>query len=52
MNLKARAEGKGTTGTALAITRAVAVLVSRGGGPVIEGAPSYTETYRTHAAVA
>lgn len=50
LSLKARAAGKGTTGTAVNIDFAKAVCVGRGGGPVIEGDPTYTLTFRCHAA--
>ena len=50
--IKARAEGKGVTGAATNISFANAVCTGRGSGPVIEGSPSYTYTFRAHAAPA
>lgn len=48
--LKARAEGKGTTGSDVTITYANAVCTGKGIGPVIEGSPTYSISFRAHAA--
>lgn len=45
---KARAEGKGTTGTAVNEDFNVAVVTSIDEGPVIEGNPTYSITFRCH----
>jgi len=50
IELKARAEGKGTAGAAVTKTWGKAVCTGKGLGPVIEGTPSYTITFRCHAA--
>jgi hypothetical protein len=51
LNLKARAEGKGTTGSDVPSLGdyPVAVCTGRGQGAVIEGSPTYTFTFRCHA---
>jgi len=48
--VKARAEGKGTTGSDVTISFANAVCTSKSAGPVIEGSPTYSLTFRAHAA--
>ena len=45
---KARAEGKGTTGTEASEDFDVAVITSLDEGPVIEGNPTYSITFRCH----
>lgn len=45
---KARAEGKGTTGTAANEDHDTAVVLSVDEGPVIEGNPTYSITFRCH----
>lgn len=45
---KMRAEGKGTTGTEASENFDVAVVQSVDDGPVIEGNPTYTITFRCH----
>jgi len=47
--LKPRAEGKGVTAPTETITFPVAVCTGRQAGPVIEGGPSYTYSFRAHA---
>lgn len=49
LTMKARAEGKGTTGTAITKTFSKAVVVNKSAGPVIEGTPTYNITFRCHA---
>lgn len=48
--VKPRAEGKGVTGSAVNIAFANAVCTGKSSGPVIEGSPSYSITFRAHAA--
>lgn len=48
--LKARAEGKGTTGSPVNVTYANAVCTGKSSGPVIEGSPTYNISFRAHAA--
>lgn len=50
--LKPRVEGKGVSGTAVNISFANAVCTGRSAGPTIEGSPSYSYTFRCHAAPA
>jgi len=50
LNVKARAEGKGVTGSDVPIQWPNAVCTGKQGGPVIEGSPTYTLTFRAHAA--
>lgn len=50
LTMKARAEGKGTTGAAVTKTWPNAVCTGKGSGPTIEGSPSYSLTFRAHAA--
>ncbi len=45
LTTKSRADGKGTTGSALTKTYAYAVVQGKGSGPVIEGSPSYSITF-------
>lgn len=45
---QARAEGKGTTGTVASEDYDVAVVLSIDDGPVIEGNPTYSITFRCH----
>lgn len=45
---KPRAEGKGTTGTAVNEDFDVAVVTGVDSGPVIEGNPTYSITFRCH----
>jgi hypothetical protein len=48
--VKPRAEGKGVTASPTSISYANAVCTGKSSGPVIEGSPSYSITFRAHAA--
>lgn len=48
--VKPRAEGKGVGGTAVDISFAHAVCTGKSSGPIIEGSPTYSFTFRAHAA--
>lgn len=48
--LKPRAEGSGVVASPLTVSFANAVCISKSAGPVIEGSPSYSITFRAHAA--
>lgn len=50
LNVTPRAEGKGVTGAPVTVSWPNAVCTGKQGGPVIEGNPSYTLTFRAHAA--
>lgn len=50
INVKARAEGKGITGAAVPITFPNAVCTGKSSGPVIEGSPTFSISFRAHAA--
>jgi hypothetical protein len=48
--LKPRAEGKGVQASPTTVAYANAVCTGKSSGPVIEGSPTYSITFRAHAA--
>jgi len=48
--VKARAEGSGVVATPVTIAFANAVCIGKSSGPVIEGSPTYSISFRAHAA--
>jgi hypothetical protein len=48
--LKPRVEGKGVTGSGVTVSYANAVCTGKSSGPVIEGSPTYSISFRAHAA--
>lgn len=48
LTIKPRAEGKGVTAPPVVITYLKAVCISKSAGPVIEGNPTYSVTFRCH----
>ena len=48
--LKPRAEGKGVQASPLTVTYPNAVCTGKSSGPTVEGSPTYSFTFRAHAA--